>query len=66
VGLYEEDMSKPQVGISSVWHERNTCNMNLLQLAEAVKEGVTEAGMRPSRRVLQKQAWWAFFSTLWV
>lgn len=45
VGLSEEDMSKPQVGISSVWYEGNTCNMHLLQLAEAVKEGVTEAGM---------------------
>ncbi|XP_074320225.1 dihydroxy-acid dehydratase, chloroplastic-like [Silene latifolia] len=45
VGLSEEDMSKPQVGISSVWYEGNTCNMHLLQLAEAVKEGVYEAGM---------------------
>ncbi|XP_074311849.1 dihydroxy-acid dehydratase, chloroplastic-like [Silene latifolia] len=45
VGLTEEDMSKPQVGISSVWYEGNTCNMHLLKLAEAVKEGVQEAGM---------------------
>lgn len=34
-----------QVGISSVWYEGNTCNMHLLRLAEAVKEGVTEAGL---------------------
>lgn len=45
VGLSEEDMSKPQVGISSVWYEGNTCNMHLLRLAEAVKQGVQEAGM---------------------
>ncbi|GER41669.1 dihydroxy-acid dehydratase [Striga asiatica] len=38
-------MNKPQVGISSVWYEGNTCNMHLLKLAEAVKEGVQEAGM---------------------
>lgn len=38
-------MHKPQVGISSVWYEGNTCNMHLLELSEAVKEGVREAGM---------------------
>ena len=35
----------PQVGISSVWYEGNSCNMHLLELAEAVKEGVVAAGM---------------------
>ncbi|KAK9183309.1 hypothetical protein WN944_026460 [Citrus x changshan-huyou] len=45
VGLSEADMSKPQVGISSVWYEGNTCNMHLLRLSEAVKRGVEEAGM---------------------
>ncbi|XP_042478712.1 dihydroxy-acid dehydratase, chloroplastic-like isoform X2 [Macadamia integrifolia] len=45
VGLSDDDMHKPQVGISSVWYEGNTCNMHLLRLAEAVKEGVSEAGM---------------------
>lgn len=38
-------MTKPQIGISSVWYEGNTCNMHLLALSEAVKQGVTEAGM---------------------
>lgn len=38
-------MGKPQIGISSVWYEGNTCNMHLLGLADAVKEGVKEAGM---------------------
>lgn len=45
VGLSDEDLSKPQIGISSVWFEGNTCNMHLLRLSEAVKEGVQEAGM---------------------
>ncbi|XP_059287948.1 dihydroxy-acid dehydratase, chloroplastic-like isoform X2 [Lycium ferocissimum] len=45
VGLSDDDMNKPQIGISSVWYEGNTCNMHLLELAEAVKEGVQEAGM---------------------
>uniref|UniRef100_A0A1D1YZH9 dihydroxy-acid dehydratase n=1 Tax=Anthurium amnicola TaxID=1678845 RepID=A0A1D1YZH9_9ARAE len=45
VGLTDEDMGKPQVGISSVWYEGNTCNMHLLRLAAAVKEGVLDAGM---------------------
>ncbi|KAI3459617.1 hypothetical protein Pfo_016280 [Paulownia fortunei] len=45
VGLSDDDLHKPQVGISSVWYEGNTCNMHLLKLAEAVKEGVKEAGM---------------------
>ncbi|GMN63766.1 hypothetical protein TIFTF001_032841 [Ficus carica] len=45
VGLSDEDLSKPQIGISSVWYEGNTCNMHLLRLSEAVREGVREAGM---------------------
>ncbi|CDO99412.1 unnamed protein product [Coffea canephora] len=45
VGLTDDDLHKPQIGISSVWYEGNTCNMHLLKLAEAVKEGVKEAGM---------------------
>src|SRR6201994_38704 len=44
-GLREEDMSKPQIGISSVWFEGNPCNMHLLTLAEKVKEGVQAAGL---------------------
>lgn len=44
-GLKEEDMGKPQVGISSMWYEGNPCNMHLLSLAEHVKAGVQDAGM---------------------
>jgi dihydroxy-acid dehydratase len=44
-GLSDEDLDKPQVGISSVWYEGNSCNMHLLHLAEKVKEGVRAAGL---------------------
>ncbi len=44
-GMTEEDMSKAQVGISSIWYEGNTCNMHLLDLAQKVKEGVIAAGL---------------------
>jgi dihydroxy-acid dehydratase len=44
-GMTDEDLSKAQVGIASVWYEGNPCNMHLLGLAEKVKEGVVAAGM---------------------
>ncbi|KAI8929174.1 dihydroxy-acid dehydratase [Entophlyctis helioformis] len=44
-GLKPDDMSKPQIGISSVWYEGNPCNMHLLDLAASVKEGVRKAGL---------------------
>ena len=44
-GLTESDMDKPQVGISSVWYEGNSCNMHLNDLAARVKQGVVDAGM---------------------
>ena len=45
VGLTEKDMSKAQVGISSVWWEGNPCNAHLLDLSEEVKKGVERAGL---------------------
>ena len=44
-GLKPDDMSKAEVGISSVWWEGNTCNMHLNDLAAKVKEGVVAAGL---------------------
>ncbi|KAJ1964408.1 dihydroxy-acid dehydratase ilv3 [Dispira parvispora] len=44
-GLETSDMSKGQVGISSVWYEGNPCNMHLNDLAAKVKEGVIKAGL---------------------
>ena len=48
-GMSFEDMGKPQVGISSMWYEGNTCNMHLNDLAAAVKEGVDRAGLQGMR-----------------
>jgi len=45
VGLTDEDMKKPQVGITSMGWEGNTCNMHLNDLAAKVKEGVQAAGL---------------------
>ncbi len=44
-GMTEADMHKPQIGISSMWYEGNTCNMHLNTLAAKVKEGCTAAGL---------------------
>jgi dihydroxy-acid dehydratase len=44
-GLTPEDMSKAQIGIASVWFEGNPCNMHLLGLGDAVKQGVSAAGL---------------------
>jgi len=44
-GMTEEDMDKPQIGISSVWYDGNSCNMHLMDLATHVKTGVEAAGM---------------------
>jgi dihydroxy-acid dehydratase len=44
-GLTRADMDKAQVGIAANWWEGNTCNMHLNDLAAAVKEGVTAAGL---------------------
>jgi dihydroxy-acid dehydratase len=44
-GLQPEDMSKAQVGISSVWYSGNPCNMHLLDLNNRIKEGVEKAGL---------------------
>jgi dihydroxy-acid dehydratase len=45
VGLSDSDMTKAQVGISSVWYEGNPCNMHLNELAAKVKESVEAAGL---------------------
>ena len=44
-GLTRADMDKPEVGISAVWYEGNSCNMHLNDLAAIVKRGVVDAGL---------------------
>ncbi|KAG1731507.1 dihydroxy-acid and 6-phosphogluconate dehydratase [Suillus paluster] len=45
VGMTEEDMNKPQIGISPIWWEGNPCNSHLLDLSKKVKEGCMEEGL---------------------
>ena len=45
IGLTDEDLAKPQVGIASMGYDGNTCNMHLNQLAQLVKQGVWDSGM---------------------
>ena len=45
VGLTDDDMKKPQIGIASMGWEGNTCNMHLNGLAEEVKVGTANADL---------------------
>jgi dihydroxy-acid dehydratase len=45
IGLTDEDLKKPQVGIASMGWEGNTCNMHLNDLAKEVKAGMGSAGI---------------------
>ena len=45
IGLTEEDLKKPQVGIASMGYDGNTCNMHLNDLAKLVKQGVWDTDL---------------------
>lgn len=45
IGLTDEDLQKPQVGIVSMGYDGNTCNMHLNDLAQLVKKGVWDTNM---------------------
>ncbi len=47
VGLTDEDLSKPLIGIANTWIEVMPCNIHLRALAEEVKRGVRAAGGTP-------------------
>lgn len=47
VGFGDEELRKPLVGIANTWTELGPCNFHLRELAEAVKQGVREAGGTP-------------------
>ncbi len=44
VGLTDDDVDKPQIGIASSWNEITPCNLSLARLAEAAKAGVNASG----------------------
>ncbi len=45
IGLKEEDMKKPQIGIASTGYEGNTCNMHLNVLAGKIKQDVQKSDL---------------------
>ncbi|MGB5668323.1 MAG: dihydroxy-acid dehydratase [Maribacter sp.] len=45
IGLTENDLKKPLVGIASTGYEGNPCNMHLNDLAQQVKEGTNKGGL---------------------
>ena len=47
IGFDDEALRRPTVGIANTWIEAMPCNFHLRELAEAVKEGVREAGGTP-------------------
>jgi dihydroxy-acid dehydratase len=46
-GYSKEDLHKPIIGIANTWTEIGTCNVHLRDIAEALKEGIREAGGTP-------------------
>src|SRR6201986_5129873 len=47
IGFSKEDLHKPIIGIANTWTEIGPCNFHLRKVAEAVKQGVREAGGTP-------------------
>ena len=47
VGFSKEDLHKPIIGIANTWTEIGPCNFHLRTVAEAVKQGVRDAGGTP-------------------
>ncbi|TAM59994.1 dihydroxy-acid dehydratase [bacterium] len=47
IGLTDEDLAKPLIGIANTWIETMPCNYHLRDLAEHVKAGVRAAGGTP-------------------
>ncbi len=47
VGFTKEDLHKPIIGVANTWTEIGPCNFHLRDVAEAVKQGIREAGGTP-------------------
>ena len=46
-GFAKEDLHKPIIGVANTWTEIGTCNVHLRDIAEALKQGIREAGGTP-------------------
>ncbi len=47
MGMSEEDINKPFVGVVSTWNEAAPCNIALMRQAQSVKKGVDQADGTP-------------------
>lgn len=47
MGLTDEDLDRPIIGVSSTCNEATPCNIHLGQLAQSAKKGVADAGCTP-------------------
>ncbi len=47
MGLSDEDLAKPMIGVANTWIETMPCNFHLRRLSEKVKEGIRAAGGTP-------------------
>jgi dihydroxy-acid dehydratase len=47
MGLTEEEIHRPFVGVVSCWNEAAPCNIALMRQAQSAKKGVSEAGGTP-------------------
>src|SRR6201988_381848 len=47
IGLTDDDLAKPLVGVANTWIEVMPCNCHLRRLSAKVKEGIRAAGGTP-------------------
>jgi dihydroxy-acid dehydratase len=47
MGLTDEDLNRPIIGVSTTCNEATPCNIHLGQLAQSAKRGVSESGCTP-------------------
>jgi dihydroxy-acid dehydratase len=47
IGLTDDDLAKPIIGIANTWTEIGPCNFHLRRLAHKMKEGIRAAGGTP-------------------
>ncbi len=47
IGLTDDDLAKPIIGIANTWTEIGPCNFHLRRLAEHIREGIKAAGGTP-------------------
>src|SRR5450432_2221614 len=47
IGMTDEDLNKPIIGIANTWTEIGPCNWHLRRLSAKLKEGIRRAGGTP-------------------